>query len=456
MDLKDNSHHLASLSAELDWFGSLLDRRFRLYFNPDQEIGEIDEIPIPENENDESAYVSLISQYGFGFEERVALSLAMAPHLKPSILDIFHVKNSNYDRGFTEFGGQKGQTHGGFLPTGETLNFVLAGSSLEKRGEVLRMFSPDHVFHKAGILSLSASPRGEPALSGLIQFSNDVLLTLLTGQSNRPDISMEFPAKYITTEMEWDDLVIDRRASQKLEELKAWIEHSSTILDDWGLRKTIAPGSRCLFYGPPGTGKTLTACLLGKATQRDVYRVDLSMVVSKYIGETEKNLAGLFDQAKNKEWILFFDEADALFGKRTSTGSANERYANQEVGYLLQRIEDFPGVVILASNLRSNIDEAFSRRFQSVVYFPFPGEFEREQLWRQAFTGKFHADESVDFSALARAYPLAGGNIINVQRICALSAVSEGKTEVGAEQIRRAVRSEMQKYNKTLSEGVAK
>ncbi len=117
-------------------------------------------------------------------------------------------------------------------------------------------------------------------------------------------------------------------------------------------------------------GKSLTASLLGKSANMDVYRIDLSKVVSKYIGETEKNLSNIFDMAENKDWILFFDEADALFGKRTSASDSKDRYANQEVADLLQRIEDFPGIVILATNLKSNLDEAFARRFQSMIYFP--------------------------------------------------------------------------------------
>ena len=130
----------------------------------------------------------------------------------------------------------------------------------------------------------------------------------------------------------------------------------------------------------------MTACLLGKSTGREVYKVDLSLVVSKYIGETEKNLARVFDQAQHKGWILFFDEADALFGKRSETKDAHDRYANQEVSFLLQRIETFDGIAILASNQRENIDEAFARRFESIIYFPMPRPEERLRLWRQGFS----------------------------------------------------------------------
>lgn len=135
------------------------------------------------------------------------------------------------------------------------------------------------------------------------------------------------------------------------------------------LSKRIKKGYRALFYGPPGTGKTLAATLLGKRFGKSVYRIDLSQMVSKYIGETAKNMSNLFDIAENKNWILFFDEADALFGKCSSESSSHDWYANQDVSYLLQRVEDYNGLVILGSNFKNNFDQAFMRRFQSIIFF---------------------------------------------------------------------------------------
>ena len=183
----------------------------------------------------------------------------------------------------------------------------------------------------------------------------------------------------------WGDLILDKKVLSNLDDIKAWLLHSEKILDKWKLRRHLKSGLRVLFYGAPGTGKTMAATLLGKETKRPVFRVDLSLVVSKYIGETEKNLGQLFDEAEDKDWILFFDEADALFGKRTQTRGANDRYANQEVAYLLQRIEDFAGLVILATNIQTNIDEAFARRFQHMIHFPKPNKTQRKRLWERLF-----------------------------------------------------------------------
>ena len=194
-----------------------------------------------------------------------------------------------------------------------------------------------------------------------------------------PDFASDFPAHRLTTPLTKDDLDLSRQTLDQIKHIETWLMNERAALEDWGLNKKLNSGYRALFYGSPGTGKTLTAAVLGQSTGREVYRIDLSMVVSKYIGETEKNLSRVFDEAEKKGWILFFDEADALFGKRTETSSANDRYANQEVSYLLQRIETYTAVTILATNLRSSIDEAFSRRFQSMVAFTRPNNDEQKR-----------------------------------------------------------------------------
>lgn len=207
---------------------------------------------------------------------------------------------------------------------------------------MIRFFQKDHWFYTKNILRLEGAGEGEPFLSGQLRVSEEFLSRVLLDKEYKPDYNIGFPAKRITTQLEWEDMVLDYQVAIELEEINVWISSGKTVMEDWGLSRILKAGYRSLFYGPPGTGKTLAATLLGKKNEMDVYRIDLSMIVSKYIGETEKNLAKVFDLAENRNWILFFDEADALFGKRTSTNTSNDRHANQEVAYLLQRIEDFP------------------------------------------------------------------------------------------------------------------
>jgi SpoVK/Ycf46/Vps4 family AAA+-type ATPase len=225
-----------------------------------------------------------------------------------------------------------------------------------------------------------------------------------------------------------------------------WIAHERTLMVDWNLARRLKPGYRCLFHGGPGTGKTLTACLLGKRHGLPVYRVDLSRVVSKWIGETEKNLASLFDQAEDRGWILFFDEAEALFGKRTESRSANDRSANQQIAYLLQRLETYSGLAILATNQSAHLDEAFARRFQVSVLFPMPDAAARERLWRETFAGRgFTLSPEIDFADLAARHELAGGSIINVLRHACLMAVQRDPPRIEPQDLIDGVRLEMQK-----------
>jgi SpoVK/Ycf46/Vps4 family AAA+-type ATPase len=278
----------------------------------------------------------------------------------------------------------------------------------------------------------------------------DVLQRLLTGQAHKPDFGSGFPARRLTTRLGWSDLVLDADVMDEVQGITAWFRHGARLLAEWQLDKALKPGYRSLFYGPPGTGKTLTATLIGQAVDADVYRIDLSMVVSKYIGETEKNLAQVFDQAQSRQWILFFDEADALFGKRTATSSSNDRYANQEVSYLLQRVEDFPGTVILATNLKANIDEAFARRFQSLVHFPMPEAPQRLRLWEGMVrhTGRLAAD--IDLPALAERHVLSGGAIANVVRFGALAALQDGRAQIEADDLRTGIAKELRKEGRTV------
>ena len=206
-----------------------------------------------------------------------------------------------------------------------------------------------------------------------------------------------------------------------------------------------------MLAGPPGTGKTLTAALLGKLTGRDVYRIDLSMIISKFIGETEKNLAQLFDRAENKDWILFFDEADALFGKRTGVRDAHDRYANQEVSYLLQRVETFGGLVILASNFKANIDEAFIRRFQSIIHFPLPRASERLKLWQQSLPTDMALAADVNLKLLSERYELSGASVVNIVHYCCLNALSRGVLTLTNEDLRAGIAREFGKEGKIFS-----
>ena len=422
----------------IGWFNQVLTISIQLYFQQECEYSSLEEVKPPVN-----GWLEKVTGIpDLTFDERMVVMLALMPHVCPQILDIFFVQNKNFDRQYTEFGGWKGLSHGGFLPTGETASFILAGEDTEKRKGVIRFFQKDHWFYTKNILRLEGAGEGEPFLSGQLRVSEEFLSRVLLDKEYKPDYNIGFPAKRITTQLEWEDMILDYQVATELEEINVWISSGKTVMEDWGLSRILKAGYRSLFYGPPGTGKTLAATLLGKKNEMDVYRIALSMIVSKYIGETEKNLAKVFDLAENRNWILFFDEADALFGKRTSTNTSNDRHANQEVAYLLQRIEDFPGMVILATNLRSNIDEAFSRRFQSVIYFPMPTEEQRAELWRNMLPRKWLGKDAEELITMAAEMELSGGSITNVVRRCALRMIQSKKKQLDKVMLKEALQKE--------------
>jgi hypothetical protein len=422
-----------------------------LYFDQPCEYASIYDVVPPDISKDSSNYSMIVENYKMSFDERVILSLALVPNAAPQLLDTFFIKNANYDRGFSEFGGIKGQQHAGFLPTGETAVFILAADSLKNRFRVIEIFDANHFFNRYNILKLVNTQSNEPYLSGLLSLSTEHLNYLTSGETHKPDYNINFPARRLDTTMDWADLVLEDQTLQEVMEIRDWIEHGETLLNDWGMKKKIKPGFRSLFYGPHGTGKTLTASLLGKSTGLDVYCIDVSKLVSKYIGETEKNLSKIFDQSENKNWILFFDEADALFGKRTEASSSNDQYANQEISYLLQKIEDYPGVVILVSNLKANLDAAFTRRFQSIIHFPIPNSSHRLRLWQNAFPEKTVFSDDIKLEDIAQKYELTAGAINNITRYCSLMALKKGSNVILLNDVIEGLRREFRKDGKIVS-----
>lgn len=438
------------LHQEINWLQSVIDQVIRSYLLQEGHEKHWLDIPLPDLAQADCPYARKVMEWDLNLYERLALALSLAPHIRPEVLDVFFGKNQVYDRGFTEFGGVLDKNHSGFLPTGQTFCFLVTATNPELRMEVMSVLNKENVLLREGVLQLGEVEEYVPRLSGVFSMSERWLNYFITGIHLQEENNPSFPAQRISTAMNWSDVVLDDLVMSQVNEINAWLEYGSTLLTEWGLGDKIKPGYRALFHGPPGTGKTLTATLLGKASGREVYRIDLSMIVSKYIGETEKNLSRIFDIAQHRNWILFFDEADALFGKRTAANSSNDRHANQQTAYLLQRIEDFPGTVILATNLDANMDDAFKRRFQAIIHFTMPRADERYRLWVNAFSGVCKLHEEIDVSEIAEEYELAGGSIINVLRYCALTAIRRNDPVVTRSELLAGIRREFKKENKTM------
>jgi AAA+ superfamily predicted ATPase len=399
---------------------------------------------------DASQFAELSGGADLSLQEHLLVLLALAPHVRTDFFGRIIGEYLPEGADLVEFGGARGEHHRGVLPTGETAQFVLAGDDLDERLAVQRMLSGEHWFARRHVLWLDSVREGEPVMSGRLILDPEILERLTTGTVSLPRFSTEFPAEHVSTEMDWEDVVLRPETLRQIQEIEHWIRFNDMLLHEWGMGKRVKPGYRALFHGPPGTGKTLTAALLGKYTGRPVFRIDLSRVVSKYIGETEKNLARLFDKAEHKDWVLFFDEADSLFGKRTEIRDAHDKYANQEVAYLLQRIESHNGLVILATNQRGNIDEAFLRRFHAAVHFPMPRSEDRRAMWMRVFPPQIRVIDDVDWDDISRRFELTGAGIVNIGHFCAIEALANGSQSVDRSALESAIVRELVKEGKIV------
>jgi SpoVK/Ycf46/Vps4 family AAA+-type ATPase len=256
---------------------------------------------------------------------------------------------------------------------------------------------------------------------------------------------------HIRSEAVLGDLVVPNHLREQLADILDWQRHSPRVFGEMelGRRSPLGRGLTCLFSGSPGTGKTFAAQCVANELGLNLYRIDLSQVVSKYIGETEKALSTVFDEAESGHGVLLFDEADALFGRRSEVKDAHDRYANIEVGYLLQRLEAFDGIAILASNLRSNMDPAFVRRMRFMLDFPMPDAAMRRQLWEQSLPAQRFRSDDVDLTFFVDRFRLSGGSIQNISLAAAHMAAASPAGRLRLAHLVRATYRELEKSGQT-------
>ena len=387
-------------------------------------------------------FANLGHQHALGAFEAVVLLLALAPEFDLRYQRVFAFLQDDVAR------------------KRPTLDLILALTCADaaERHARLAAFSDDAPLRREGLIELVTDPNycAPPMLAQFVKPGDAVIHAMLGGvtlNKARPADGGGDPASAacrIEARATWEDIVLSADVLQQLHEICERVSHRNKVLERWGFARKLVRcrGTAVLFAGGSGTGKTMAAEVIANALGLDLYRIDLARVVSKYIGDTEKNLERVFAAAAGREAILLFDEADALFGKRSEVKDARDRYANIEVSYLLQKMEEYEGVAILTTNLADNLDMAFTRRLAFQVQFPFPDEESRQRIWERVWPAQAPLGDSVNFAMLARELKLCGGAIRNVAIGAAYLAASDDSV-VSLEHVCRAARREQQKRGQT-------
>lgn len=425
--LHSNTVNHNSLNEEMKWLQSLIEKRCKeLFLEEDIELNGDYEIPEPPKSDDQSPYSITINTHQLTVLDRIILALGIASAHYPSILKTFVQIEESSNAFAIEAGGEYDKISRSFKPTFQTALFLLAGKDLSLWSQYGAQLINGSVLLKNDLIYNRSSTE---FIHGKIELDTAYLNYFLSGQKPQLDHGSYFPGRLYKSDLTMEDIILEDTVRDQIKPIGHYIkalENGFFKTDEHSFK----PGFIALFYGAPGTGKTMLAGILANAYGIDMYHVDLSQVVSKYIGETEKNLEVLFNRLQGKNCMLFFDEADALFGKRSDVKDAHDRYANQEVSYLLQRIEKFDGLTILASNFENNMDDAFKRRIAVSVNVIRPTETTRKALWEH-YLPKNIAFESNDLlQHLTKEYTYTGANIRNIMKNVAMALHDRNETRI--------------------------
>lgn len=481
-----DNHHI--LEKELNWFRQIV--RYRETNSIDQvTFDKIPSLSIPIL-SEGSHYEKIVTRLKLTPEDRVALLLALARALDDNSLfglqDLlamqasppFSPPDNNEDEetkmetihnlfwAKKMIGGHLHSETQTFIPTLKTLLFLLCGSNKIAQQEALLHFHTRHALFLEGIIEmhpLGASSQGDRVVQDWINhqiFLNPSYLRyFLGGPVPQPEDDLNLPIRLIDSGLTIDDLVLPDKVHSQLQPAIHFIEHGQEFFKREGIRNKFKEGFVMLLYGPPGTGKTLTASALGNTLGIKTYQLEVSQVISKYIGETSQNMEKVFAELERAiQWlegqmcILFIDEADAVMGKRSNVKDSKDRYANMDVSFLLQRLEKFPGLLILATNYERNMDEAFGRRIQTYLHIPLPNEEQRKQLWKNILPPPYTYTSPNMPSILAHQFAMTGGHIQNILKQACLHTESDNTTVLEFNRhLEPYIKSEYMKKNMTYT-----
>ncbi len=443
----NQTDHLTDLLAEVAW----IERVLHYQLTPFKTTDDTSQFPDTPSLSGDSAYSAFISENQFGLAERVMLGLVIANSWMPDKLLPFVDEADNLALR-TRYGGVIKDRAFNFVPTLRTVLFLISGQNEKLFAKFFDLLHVKHPLFTQGIIILENHYKEQSRLKQQVILNDAFLEHFLTGNPPKLDEGENFPAKLSPSKIDFEDLVLNEACYIQLTDVLKYLEIKRKLFSIEGVSKLVRSSYVAVFTGEPGTGKTITAKTIGKKLGIPVYVVNLARIVSKYIGETEKNLERVFDRFNDKDCILFFDEADALFGKRTEVKDSKDRYANQEVAFLLQKIEEFNGVVILASNvhdINQVFDKAFQRRIRRIIRFDFPEQNERLLLWKKALPLSFSYEKGLN-EYLAENYQLTGASISNIIADTLIEAVYNDTFRITRELLLPAMETEYKKTGRKL------
>ncbi|ANQ50153.1 ATP-binding protein [Flammeovirga sp. MY04] len=402
----------------------------------------------------ESNFGKLSLRYNLSYEEELLIIIAYAWEYKPLIFEPF-IKAFKDLKFKSIFGGYLEKERQFFIPSVQTVIKLLFHDEVERNDFYLKVIDPTYHLVKNGVIEwVDYIDTTKSIFNKGIRLSLSFQEYILGGGEPRLDHETDFPARLIDTKASFEDVVLNKKTKEDIEPFEKLLSIRPKLTEYPDLSSKINTNQIVVFTGSPGTGKSFTATTIGKKYGMPTYRLDISKVVSKYIGEFEKAMEKVFNRLDDHNCILFIDEADAIFSKRTENVSdVKEKYANQEMSYLLQRIETFNGVVVLASNvqdIRSHVDKAMLRRISYIIEFPFPLEEERKVLWENAFPSQYTISSEL-ISDLARNYQLSGANIKSVSTQVLIELLADNVTDISFEKIEPALKREFFKRDSTYS-----
>lgn len=424
------------LERDLDWLSTVIDRRIKSHFNGDIPF-RIAELPPPDLAESDSPWAAFLVENEVGPALRIIFALALVPHLRPQLLDVLWLRHEVTQRGFTEFGGAAAPSGGAFLPTGQTAAFLLAGDDLAARFEVMRLIDEEALLGRGGVVRFTGIEDGGSWLFCPLAIDPDWLRRFTTGGGGEVIFAGDLPVRRLATELEWKDLILPAPVLADVEDIARWVDRDANAPERRGR------GYTALFHGPPGSGKRLAAALLGRRAGVPVLRVDLSQVLSKYVGETEKNIARLFERAARRRAFLFFEDGEGLFGRIGANPDENTAApAPLDAGLLLAHLDQFEGLAILSTWSRDRADTALLRRLDAVIHFAPPRADERLRLWQAAVPANSRLESTIDLRRIAERHELGGAAIHRIVRQSLLRAIERGEETILGADLEDGIRKE--------------